>query len=262
MIVVEGGEIVGQIWADVPQGEIGSRNAAIQANFGLQLFHNELSCAHWCAQNGDSPLTRLTLGISSPHSGILVNTFSGGLQSLDPPRSFSALVESASLALVRTNPRMLPQLTVRSGGRPVCSNAGPSAPTQASLLQRRPVSSMQARLLNAGPSECRPVCSNAGPSAPMQARLLNPNPSAQRRPACSMQTRLLSAGTSAQRRPVCPAQARLLNAAGPSAQCSKPVCSMQARLLNAGPSAQRRPFCSTQACLLNAGPSAQCRNVC
>ena len=77
---------------------------------GLQLVQDELSRAHWCAQDGDSPATWITLGISSPHSGLRVHPFSDCLQCLDTVRNLSTLVENASLALIQTDPRMFPQL--------------------------------------------------------------------------------------------------------------------------------------------------------
>ena len=87
----------GRDQAGDPQEEIGSQRAlqvlngrnscqecGVLANFGLQLVENELPCAHWCAQNGDSPLAWPAVKITSPHSGIRVDTCGGSLQSLDP----------------------------------------------------------------------------------------------------------------------------------------------------------------------------------
>ena len=54
------------------------------ACLGLHLVQDELSRAHWCAQDGDSLPTGTTLGISSPHFALWVHPFSDWLQCSDP----------------------------------------------------------------------------------------------------------------------------------------------------------------------------------
>ena len=101
------------------------QECGVLANLGLQLLQNELPCAHWCAQNGDSLFFWPTLGITSLHS-----LASGSTRSAAACRA-SILVGASPLTLKahvlpgfrrilacchNSSAEMLWHSTVRSGG--------------------------------------------------------------------------------------------------------------------------------------------------